>query len=152
MHIKNSKDFYAGLLFIFFGVAAMVLSLGYTIGTAARMGPGYFPFVLGGLLTALGLLIAGKGLSKGKGTRDAQPFRPKPVVLVLASVVLFGLLLRPLGLVLSTIILVFVASMASDEFRKTEAMISSLVLLSIVLISFVYFLNFQIPVWPSFLS
>jgi fumarate reductase subunit C len=116
------------------------------------MGPGYFPLVLGGVLTMLGLVVSLRSFSRGEERRKAQSFRVKPVVLVLSSIVLFGLLLRPLGLVFSTVILIMISSMASDEFKKKEAILSALVLLAIVLIIFVYALKFQIPVWPSFLT
>jgi len=152
MHIKRAKDFKAGLIFIFFGIGSAAFSGTYQIGTSARMGPGYFPFVLGGVLAGLGLVIVLRSLSRGEGMRKARSFRAKPVVLVLSSVVLFGLLLRPLGLIFSTVILIIVSSMASDEFKKKEAILNAFVLLAIVLIIFVYFLKFQIPVWPSFLT
>jgi uncharacterized membrane protein YfcA len=152
MYIRKTKDFKAGLLFLAFGVAAMVFSTEYRIGTSARMGPGYFPFVLGGVLTLLGLVVSLGSLAKGEGTRKRRPIRLKPAVLVLSSVVLFGLLLQPLGLVLATIVLIMTASVASDEFNKKEAVLNTLVLLAVVLIVFVYLLQFQIPVLPSFLA
>lgn len=151
MYIRSIKDFYAGLLFTLFGIAAMSLAPSYQIGAAAKMGPGYFPFVLGGMLLVLGLVISLRSIARGEGVRKARPFRVKPVVLVLSSVVLFGLLLRSLGLLLATIILVIVSSMASYEFKMREAILNAFVLLIIVLIIFVYSLKFQIPVWPSFI-
>jgi len=152
IQVRNNKDFYAGLLFMLFGIMSMIFAPQYQIGTAAKMGPGYFPFVLGGVLTVLGLVISLKSLSRREGVRKARSLRVKPMVLVLSSVVLFGLLLRPLGLIFSTVILIIVSSMASDEFKKKETILNAFVLLAIVLIVFVYFLKFQIPVWPSFLS
>jgi hypothetical protein len=152
MYIRKTKDFKAGLLFLAFGVAAMVFSTEYRIGTSARMGPGYFPFVLGGVLTLLGLVVSLGSLAKGEGSRKGRSFRVKPVVLVLSSVVLFGLLLQPFGLVIATIVLIMTASMASDEFNKKESLLNTLALLAVVLIVFVYLLQFQIPVLPSFLA
>jgi len=152
IHIKNTKDFYAGLVFIFFGAASMVIAPRYQIGTAARMGPGYFPFVLGGMLTILGLVILSRSISRGKGEGKGISFSKKQTVLVLSSVILFGFLLRPLGLLLSTIILVLISSMASYEFKMRVALLNAFILLIIVLIIFVYLLKFQIPVWPSFLT
>jgi hypothetical protein len=116
------------------------------------MGPGYFPFVLGGLLIALGLAVSVTGLSWQRGPSEKLAVRGKPVILVLSSILLFGWLLRPLGLLLCTLLLVIVSSMASEEFRLREAVLNGLVLLAIVLIVFVYGLGFQIPVWPSFLA
>ena len=152
MTIKHLKDFYAGLIFMFFGVVAMVFAPSYQIGTAAKMGPGYFPFALGGMLTMLGLVISLMSISRGEGGRKGISFRTKQAVLVLFSIVLFGLLLRPLGLLLSTLILVLLSSMASYEFKMKAAILNAFVLLIIVLIIFVYFLKFQIPVWPSLLA
>jgi uncharacterized membrane protein YfcA len=152
MHIKRTRDFKAGLLFIFFGIASAVFSGAYQMGTSANMGPGYFPLALGVVLTVLGLVVSLRSLSQGEGTRKARSFQAKPLILVLSSVVLFGLLLRLLGLVISTVILVIVSSMASEEFKKKETILNALVLLAIVLIVFIFFLNFQIPVWPSFLT
>ena len=152
MAIRNLKDFYAGLVFILFGTAAIVLATYYQIGTAAKMGPGYFPFLLGGVLTIIGIVTSLKSISGREGTGGKLFFRARPVIFVLSSVVLFGMLLRPLGLLLSTITLVIVSSAASDEFRKKEAIFNAFVLLGIVLIIFVFFLRFQIPVWPLFLT
>lgn len=152
MQIKRSKDFKSGILFMFFGIAAMVFSARYQIGTSAKMGPGYFPFALGGVLAALGLVVMLASISTGKGEGKPSSFPRKPLLLVLSSVVLFGLLLRPLGLVVSTVILIILSSMASDEFRKAEAALNAFVLLVIVLTVFVHFLKFQIPVWPFFLK
>jgi hypothetical protein len=152
MHIRNTKDFCAGILFILFGLASMVLASGYRVGTASKMGPGYFPFVLGGLLVALGLAVSVTGVSRKSGPRQGLSVRGKPVTLVLASILLFGWLLRPLGLVLCTLLLVMVSSKASEEFRPGEAALNGLVLVAVVVIVFVYALDFQIPVFPSYLS
>jgi hypothetical protein len=151
MRIRHAKDFYAGLLFVAFGAAAMIFAAGYRIGSAARMGPGYFPFVLGGVQTLLGLVLLARSLSgRSKGERISIGVRP--AVLVLSSIVLFGLLLQPLGLLLCTILLVMGSSMGSREFRAREALLNALVLLGAVLVIFVWFLNYQIPVWPQWLS
>lgn len=152
MTIKNIKDFYSSLIFMFFGVATMVFAPSYQIGTAARMGPGFFPFALGGMLTMLGLVISLRSLSWGRGGRKTLFFQTRPVVFVFCSVILFGLLLLPLGLLLSTFILVLVSSMASYDFKVRQSILTAFVLLAIVLIIFVFFLKFQIPVWPSFLA
>jgi hypothetical protein len=151
MHIKNPKDFKAGLLFILFGVAASVFARGYSLGTAAKMGPGYFPLFLGLMLTALGLIISLKSLSKRRETTKKELIRFRPVVFVLSSIVLFGLLLYPLGMIFSTLLLVTISSMASDEFNMKVAIWNAIVLTLVILIIFVYFLQFQIPVFPAFL-
>jgi len=152
MRIRHPKDFLTGVMFVFFGAAAMVLSTGLAIGRAARMGPGYFPFVLGGILAALGVLILLRGLLWAAGSHAWPVLHFKPPALVLSSVVLFAVLLRPLGLVGATLVLVIVCSRASHEFRWKEALLNAAVLVLIVLLVFVYFLEFQVPVWPPFLA
>ena len=148
MWIRNKKDFWAGVIFLFFGTATMVLATGYRIGTAARMGPGYFPFVLGGVLAVLGLIIAVRSLVLGARAERIAPMHLRPVLCVLIAVVLFGLLLPSLGLALSTVTLVVLSSLGSHEFKLREALLSSAVLLIISLALFVYFLKIQAPAWP----
>jgi len=152
MQIKNHKDFNTGLLFIFFGMSTTALVRSYPIGTAAKMGPGYFPFILGLMLTLLGLVILLKSLSKVGKVRRKGSTHLRPAIFVLSSIVLFGLLLLPLGLLFSTLLLVFISSMASDEFKIKVAILNAFVLLIIVLVIFIYLLQFQIPVFPAFLG
>jgi hypothetical protein len=126
----------------------MVLSLGLKIGTAAKMGPGYFPFALGAFLALLGAGILLRGVFWATGIHGWPALQLKPLAIVLVSVVLFSQILRPLGLLVSTAALVVLASMASHEFRWREALLNAVVLVAIVLVVFVYFLEFQLPVWP----
>jgi hypothetical protein len=151
MRIHHPKDFLTGLLFLLFGAAAIFFAADYTIGSAAKMGPGYFPFALGAFLAALGVALLLKSVFWTKGSQQGPVFHLKPLVLVLSSVVLFGLLLRPLGLLVSTTLLVVVSSLASHEFRWKETFLNAAVLVVIVLVVFVYCLDFQVPVWPAFM-
>jgi hypothetical protein len=150
LRIRHPKDFLTGALFLGFGAGAMVLSAGLTIGTAAKMGPGYFPFALGAFLIVLGAVLLLRSVTAAAGLHEWPALRLRPLAIVLLSVVLFGQLLRPLGLLLSTVGLVVLASRASHEFRWPEALLNAAVLVAIVLVVFVYFLEFQIPIWPSF--
>jgi hypothetical protein len=150
MSIKNTKDFWAGVIFLFFGIATMVLATRYRIGTAARMGPGYFPFFLGGVLTALGLIISARSLGPGAKVERIAPIHLRPVFCVLLAVVLFGLLLPSIGLAVSTVTLVILSSLGSHEFKLRDTLLSSAVLLIISLALFVYFLKIQAPAWPVF--
>jgi hypothetical protein len=146
--IKHPKDFWAGLLYIAFGVAAIVIALNYPAGTAGRMGPGWFPRALGGILIAIGLFLSLRAL-RLQGTPIAFPAF-KPLLVVIASVVVFGIAAPPLGLVAATVLLVVVSSAASDEFRWMEALISSLLLAAFTVAAFSYGLQLQLPVWPAF--
>jgi hypothetical protein len=148
--IRNPKEFGSGCLFTGFGLAAIALGAAYPVGTAARMGPGYFPRGLGLILIALGVILIVKSL-RTTGSRIAIKDL-KPLLIVLGSVVLFGVAVVPLGLVLATILLVVVSSIASHEFRWKEAVIASLFLAFFVVLAFGYGLKLQLPTWPAFLS
>jgi hypothetical protein len=152
MRISRPKDFLSGVMFLSFGGAAMALSAGLTIGTAARMGPGYFPFVLGAFLAVLGTVILLRGIIGSRRLQDWPALNLKSLGIVLGSVGLFSQILKPLGLLLSTVVLVLLASAASHEFRWKEALMNAAVLVGVVLTVFVYFLEFQIPVWPFFVA
>jgi hypothetical protein len=145
--IRHPKDFFAGLVFIAFGVAAMAIGSNYSLGTAARMGPGYFPRILGILLVGLGSLLSLRALRLDGVAIPAWEWRP--TLIVLGSVVLFGLIVTHAGLVVSTIVLIVLASAASRDFRPGEAMISAVVLAALSVAVFVIGLKLQIGIWPS---
>lgn len=148
--IRNPKEFGSGCLFAGFGLAAIVIGASYPIGTAARMGPGYFPRGLGMILLALGAILLIKSF-RSKGAAIAIK-DVRPLLIVLGSVVLFGLTVVPLGLVVSTVLLIVAASTASHEFRWKEATIASVLLAGFVVLAFGYGLKLQLPILPPFLG
>jgi hypothetical protein len=145
--IPRPKDFYAGLLFVAFGVFAIVIARNYPLGTAARMGPGYFPRLLGILLIVLGAALSLTAL-RGQGPK-LPGWKWRPVSIVLLSVVAFGLVLTHAGLVLSTVGLIVVASTASREFRFRESVLSGVLLAALSVGVFVIGLKLQLPIWPG---
>ncbi len=147
--IRNPKDFWAGILYIAFGAGAIIVALNYPIGSAGRMGPGYFPRGLGIILIAIGAFLCLRALRVPGSRMSFGSF--KPILVVLGSVVVFGLAAGPLGLVIATVLLILVSSAASDEFRWKEAVISSIALAIFTVIAFSYGLKLQLPVWPAFL-
>ncbi len=148
--IKNPKDFWAGWLYIAFGVAAIGIAYGYPVGSAGRMGPGYFPRALGLILIFLGVVLALRAL-RTHGAPLAFPSF-KPLTIVLGSVILFGLAAPKLGLMVATVILVMASSTASDEFKLKEVVISSTVMAIFTYFAFSWGLNLQLPVWPWFVG
>ena len=145
--IPRPKDLYAGLLFVAFGVFAIIVARNYPLGTAARMGPGYFPHLLGILLIVLGAALSLTAL-RGQGP-PLPGWKWRPVSIVLLSVVAFGLVLTHAGLVLSTIVLIAVASTASREFRFRESLLSGVLLAALSVGVFVIGLKLQLPIWPG---
>jgi Tripartite tricarboxylate transporter TctB family len=145
--IRHPKDFFAGLLFIAFGVAAIAIGSNYALGTAARMGPGYFPRILGLLLIALGLALALRALRLSGPPVPA--FKWRPLVIVLGSVSVFGMVVNYAGVVLSTVLLIVASSAASHEFRVRESLISGVALAALAVGVFVIGLKLQLPIWPA---
>lgn len=148
MHIRNPTDFLTGLLFGGFGVfVSIYAATHYSIGSAVRMGPGYFPAVIGGLVALLGLALMLSAL-RVPGPRVPR-VHWRPVLLILAAGVAFGYLLKPLGLVLATAILVVVSALGGHEFRWREALALALVLVLFSIGVFVYGLGLPFPLWPQ---
>jgi putative tricarboxylic transport membrane protein len=148
--IRHPKDFWAGVLFIALGGAACVVALDYAMGTAARMGPGYFPRVLGLLLCALGALLVLRSFKLQGAPLSFPTF--KPIAIVLGSVLLFGLVVNQAGLVIATLLLVLVSSTASHEYRWRESIVAAIVLAVFVVVAFRYGLGLQLPTWPPVLT
>lgn len=148
--IRSPKDFWAGILFIAFGAAAIGIAVNYPVGTAGRMGPGYFPRGLGVLLIVIGGILAVKALRTPGSPLSFGDLRP--LVIVLGSIALFGLLAPYFGMVVATVALIIVSSFASHEFHLKTAIISSILLSIFSVAAFGYGLNLQLPLWPAFLA
>ena len=147
--IGHPKDFWSGVLFVGLGAFALIHGTKYTVGTAARMGPGYFPRILGIMLIGLGAIITFRGI-RWDGER-IPAFRWRPTIVVLASVVIYGILIGWLGIAISTVLLIVGASAASHEFRFKESVIAGLLLSGLAVGVFVVGLSVQLPIWPTFL-
>jgi len=126
--------------------------LNYKMGTAAKMGPGYFPFWLGALLTALGFFILLKSMSSKNTKEDIGTWNWKIVIWIAGSVVLYGLLLPTLGFMLSIFILVLVSASASHEFTWKSTVLNAIFLVTFTYLAFVQGLNLQFPLLPAFLE
>jgi hypothetical protein len=148
--LRNPKDFYAGLLFVAIGLADLVFVRSYPLGTASRMGPGYFPWILGILLLGLGAVLSLRGFRSGGEAMSEWQWRPLAIVLL--SVLVWGLTAQGLGLVVASLALVFVSSVASDEFGWREALLSGAIQAAAMAALFIYGLGVPLPVWPVFLG
>ncbi len=151
MRIKSQKDFLAGILFVALGVFFSGLGTKYKFGSAANMGPGYFPTVLGILMLLLGAIVMLMALSSKAKEDSVEKFDWFATLWVIGSIVLFGILLKPMGLVFSLLGLVLVSSYASPDFHWKSAWINAIVLIIMCLGIFIYGLNLQLQLWPSFL-
>lgn len=152
MRIGNEKDFWAGVLFLCFGVFFAGFGRAYTFGTSARMGPGYFPVVLGTLLALLGVVVLLGALSARSAAEKVAAFAWKPLFFVVVPAVLFGLLLPALGLIGCICLLVIFSSRASAEFSWRATLLNTVVLTVICVVAFVWGLNLQFTLLPAFLG
>jgi Tripartite tricarboxylate transporter TctB family len=147
MRIRAPKDFWSGVMFCGFAVVAILAARGYSPGTAGKMGPGYFPLLLGGLLATLGgILIARSVVLSGEPVPRLQLL---PLAIIAAAVCLFGVLIEPLGLVVSLAVLTLVSAWAGAQFRlmETLALAAALIVFSVGV--FVYALGLPLNIWPS---
>ena len=151
MKIKSPQDFWAGLMFIGFGLFfATVALVNYQMGSAVRMGPAYFPTVLGGLLVFLGAIVMVNSFVL-TGAKVAK-FHFRPLLFVMVSSLAFAYLLKPLGLVLASIALVFISAYGGHEFKWKEVAILSVVLVFFSVLVFVKGLTLPFPICPSFID
>jgi len=159
--IKSEKDFFSGLMFVVVGGSFAIGATNYTVGSGARMGPGYFPLMLGILLAVLGLLIMVKGIrSKSKDGDKLGKVAWKPLCFVIGSNILFGVLLGGLpyiglpsmGLILAIYGLTIVSSLAGEKFSLKGTLILATLLAILSYLAFVKLLNLQFQIWPAFIT
>ncbi len=148
--IRNPQDFWSGVLFVALGIAAVVFGRDHPMGTTMRMGPAYFPTVLGTLLALIGLTLIVRATVQ-TGPPVGQFTFGKPV-LILGATMLFGLLLRRAGLVVALITLVLVSAYASQRFRWPVALALAVGLGVGSAIAFVQLLGLPIPILGSWLG
>ena len=147
MKLRGPRDVYGGLIFVVFGVAAAAIARDYPMGSAMRMGPGYFPFLLGCLLALLGLAIIMRGLLRTGLPLDATFWRP--ISLVLVAIGAFAATVEALGLAIATALLVGIGAAASPESRPVETAWLVAGLVAFALGVFVYALKLPFQVWPG---
>lgn len=161
MRIKSQKDFLAGLMFTIVGIGFAWGATNYTIGEGARMGPGYFPLMLGIVLAILGLVITFTALVvETEGGDKVGAIAWKPLIFIIGANIVFGICLGgipklgipSLGLIVGIYALTYISSLAGEEHRTKEVLVLATVLAIISYVAFIVLLNLQFPVWPSFIS
>ena len=147
MKIRSQSDFWCGLIFMAIGFAFVVVARDYRLGSAARMGPGYFPLWLGGLLALLGLTLVVPSFVKAG---DGFPrLHLRPMLALLVSIVVFALALPHLGFVVSLMLLVVIAGFADPELGPLRAVGVGALLTVFSVAIFHYLLGLPLPLWPD---
>jgi putative tricarboxylic transport membrane protein len=148
MKIKSPKDFWAGVMFLGFGLFFVVWALAhYQMGSAVRMGPAYFPAVLGGLLAFLGFLVFIEAFAV-EGP-PVPKMKMRPLILISLACVIYGYAMKPLGLVVATAALVFISAYGGHEFKWKEVVILYIILIVFSVLVFVKGLTLPFPLWPA---
>jgi hypothetical protein len=145
--LKN-KDFWAGMMFIGFGVAAMIIAREYRFGNAGRMGPGFFPTFLGGILVAFGVCIMAVGLRRDEKIKERLSIRA--LILLPLSLILFGLLMQWAGFVPALVALIFIAAASGREFHFLEILVLTGILVAAALALFIWGLELPYPLLKGF--
>jgi putative tricarboxylic transport membrane protein len=143
--VRSPQDLGAGAVFLLIGAAGAYFGNDLAFGTAARMGPGYFPMLLSWLIIGIGVIVAARGLTVDGPTID--PVQVRPILFVVAAILMFGYLLDTIGLALTAIVLTLVAAYARHEARLGEALLLGAGLALFAVVVFVYALSQPLPAW-----
>jgi hypothetical protein len=147
MQIRAPKDFWSGVMFCGFAAVALIAARGYALGTAGKMGPGYFPLLLGGVLAGLGLILIGRSLVLDG---EAVPrIHLLPLAVIAGAVALFGAMIEYCGLVISLAVLTVLTAWAGAQFRLMETVALAAVLIVFSVGVFFYALGLPLNLWPS---
>lgn len=145
MKIKSQEDFWAGVMFVGFGLLAIYMARDYPFGSTARMGPGYFPTWLGIIMACLGSALCLQGLRTEGAKLGKWAF--KPMVLLSLGFVIFGWAIDHLGFVIATAALIILGAGAGTEFKWKEVIIMTIVLIIGSWALFIYGLELPYPLF-----
>lgn len=146
--LSDNQDFLAGLLFAFIGAVAVVVARDYPMGSAMRMGSGYFPTMLGSILCLFGVYLMVRGVVSGKKVKGAWGGRP--LALIAFSIVLFGFIVTRLGLIPALVAMFFVSALGGREFRFKEVLLLTVVMSTFAAGVFIYGLKLPIGLLAGF--
>jgi putative tricarboxylic transport membrane protein len=143
--VRSPQDLGAGAVFLLIGAAGAYFGKDLAFGTAARMGPGYFPMLLSWLIIGVGVIVAARGLTvDGPAIEQVQL---RPILFVVAAILMFGYLLDTIGLALTAIVLTLVAAYARRDASLVEALLLGAGLALFAVLVFVYALSQPLPAW-----
>ena len=152
MQLRNKQDFWSGVMFVVLGVGFALGATNYSMGTAARMGPGYFPFWLGVCLALLGAVVSINAMKIKAEETEVERFDFRILFIIIGSVVFAGVVLDVLGIYLTVFLLVFLSSFASHQFSWKVAVTVGIFLVLFVWLAFIKGLGLIFPLWPSFMG
>ncbi len=148
LEFRHNKDFWAGMMLIGIGAAAMIIARDYRFGSTLRMGPGYFPSVLGGILILFGIYVLIMGLRSNE--KITAKWSVRALIVLPLSIVLFGILMKQAGFIPALVVLIFGSSAAGKEFKFIEILLLTLVLTLLSVALFIWGLGLPYPLIKGF--
>ena len=148
--IRHPKDFWTGIIFLFFGLSAILIADDYAMGTAGKMGPAYFPTILAGLLALIG--VAAVVRSFFRPGEAVSKFYMKELCLILLAVLLFGLLIRGAGLAPAIVVLIMLSAWVSPKFTWGASLALAFGLTAFSVLVFVKLLGLPMPIFGPWLG
>jgi hypothetical protein len=144
---RNPKDFWTGLIYLFVGCGALIISRDYDMGTALKMGPAYFPTLLSVLLMGIGIISVLRSFLKSGSPIGVVAW--KGLVLIVASTILFGMIVRGAGLLLALPLLVIVSASASARFSWKTTLAEAVGITVFCIVVFLKGLGVPLPILGS---
>jgi Tripartite tricarboxylate transporter TctB family len=146
--LGNNKDFWAGVMLMAFGAASIFIARGYPFGSTMRMGPGYFPSMLGGILVLFGIYVMIVGLRKGE--KIAVHCSLRAVIVLPLSLIAFGVLMTHAGFIPAMAALIFGSASAGREFQVLEVLLLTVILTGLSVAIFIWGLGLPYPLIKGF--
>ncbi len=143
LKLGNNKDFWAGMMFTGIGVGALIVAQDYPLGTVQRMGPGFFPMVLGGILVLFGVYTLFRGLRSNEKIQGSWSIRA--FVLLPLSMALFGVVMQTLGFIPASVALVFTSMVSGREFKFVEVLLVAVLLVGLAVGVFIWGIGLNFP-------
>jgi hypothetical protein len=143
--VKSPQDFGAGILFLTIGIAGLYFGRDLAFGTAAKMGPGYFPALLSGIIAVIGAIVGLKALAVNGP--PIEPTKLRPIIFILAAILAFGYLIEEIGLAITTTALAIFAAYARSDVNLKETILLAVALAAFAIGVFAYALGQPLPIW-----
>jgi hypothetical protein len=145
--MRLTKDLLSGVMFSVFGLGAAIIAHGYGFGSPARMGPGFFPIVVGVLLAAMGFALIVQSLRNPEADAPVERLHLRPLFFISAAIASFGILIEEKGLIAALVALIVIARFAGREGSLAEVAVMVVVLIAVAVGIFVYGLNIYLRLW-----
>ena len=146
--LRSNKDFWAGVMLIATGVASIFIARDYQFGSTMRMGPGYFPSILGAILALFGLYVTATGLRTGE--KIAVQCSLRALIVLPVSLVAFGILMTYAGFIPALAVLIFGSASSGREFKFVELLLLTLILTGLSVAIFIWGLGLPYPLIKGF--